>query len=375
MSQQAKMPKVFRFFWVGVLIVLLGKIPVYALTVLGVSFLGQATFPTGFTFEKTEVGGLSGITYDPGRQIYYAISDDRAQKGPARFYTLKTEFEADKLNQEGVSFLKVTALLDERSKPFPPLSVDLEGIAFTGKSLLVASEGDSGQKINPFIREFSLEGRQLRTLPIPQKFLPSVDGKRGVRNNLSLETLALSPNRKYLFTATENALVQDGDKPSLSSGSPCRILRYDWDSGQPNAEFIYITEPLVAGSNPAGNLTTNGLVDLVALGDAHLLSLERSFSLETGNVIRLFDVSVENADNIQGVNSLKGRLSEFRPVQKRLLLDLQAPNLRLDNLEGLTLGAELSDGRKTLVLVSDNNFNPLQVTQFVSLGIKFQQTP
>ena len=38
-----------------------------------------------------------------------------------------------------------------------------------------------------------------------------------------------------------------------------------------------------------------------------------------------------------------------------------------DNLEGMTFGPDLPDGSRTLVLVSDNNFEPLQKTQIVAL--------
>ena len=48
-----------------------------------IDFLGNVNFETGFTFEETEVGGLSGIVYDPANDIYYALSDDPSQNGPA----------------------------------------------------------------------------------------------------------------------------------------------------------------------------------------------------------------------------------------------------------------------------------------------------
>ncbi len=60
-------------------------------TVPQLTFLGQVYFPTGLKFKNTEVGGLSGITYNPSRKIYYAISDDRSSKASARFYTLKID--------------------------------------------------------------------------------------------------------------------------------------------------------------------------------------------------------------------------------------------------------------------------------------------
>ena len=255
------------------------------------------------------------------------------------------------------------------------LFCDSEGIAFSRDSVFVSSEGDTERKINPFIKAFSLTGKLLKMLPIPDKFLPNAKGDVGVRNNLALESLAVTPDRKYLFTATENALVQDGDVPTSQTGTPCRILRYNLVSNQPEKEFVYITEPLVGEPNPPGSFITNGLVDLVAIADDRLLSLERAFSQANGVTIRIFDVSLAKADNIQAIDSLKNRLSQVSPAQKRLLLDLKELNLRLDNLEGLTLGPLLADGRRSLVLVSDNNFNPLQFTQILGFGINFQQTP
>jgi hypothetical protein len=41
------------------------------------SLLGQFDWPDGVQFTGTTVGGLSGITYDAGRDVYYVISDDR----------------------------------------------------------------------------------------------------------------------------------------------------------------------------------------------------------------------------------------------------------------------------------------------------------
>ncbi|XZO01181.1 MAG: esterase-like activity of phytase family protein [Microcoleus sp.] len=339
-----------------------------------IDFIGRVIFPTGSLFGGTEIGGLSGITYDADKQVYYAISDDRSSKAPARFYSIKINLQYGKLEKEQVAFTGVTTLLDENGKSFPELSLDPEGIAFTGNSVFVSSEGDVDRHISPFIKEFSLDGKLLKTLPIPELFLPDDKGTKGIRNNLAFESLTLTPDRKYLFTATENALVQDGGVASLESGSPCRILRYDAVSGNVEREFLYITEPLPAGANPAGKLTTNGLVDLLAIDENRLLSLERAFSLETGTTIKLFEISLEKSDRIEGLESLKSRLSEVSPAQKRLLLDLDTLKVPLDNIEGLTLGPVLGDGSIGLILVSDNNFSPLQETQILGFKIKVQKT-
>ena len=333
-----------------------------------ITFLGEVNFPTGLKFKNTEVGGLSGITYNQDKQIYYAISDDRSRKAAARFYTLKIDLDINKISEETVTFIDVTTLLNENSQPFPSLSIDTEGIALTGESLFISSEGDRKRQIQPFIREFSLAGKQLQNLPIPKKFL--IQAESGIRNNLALENLTITPNKKYLFTATENALIQDGVKANVSTGSPCRILQYDLIKGKPEKEFLYITEPITSKSNNSGVLKINGLVELMALDDTHLLSLERSFSLDTGNVIKLFQVDLSNADNIQKINSLNTHLTPISPAQKELLLDLSNLELISDNIEGMTFGPRLADGRRSLILVSDNNFNPLQLTQFLIFSTK-----
>lgn len=332
-------------------------------TIPQITFLGEVNFPTGLKFAEAEVGGLSGITYNQEKQIYYAISDDRSSKAPARFYTLKIDLNQDTISPETVNFINVTTLLDESGKPFPALSLDPEAISLTGNTLYISSEGDRRREIEPFIREFSLAGKQLKKLPIPEKFLLQPDS--GIRNNLALESLTITPSQKYLFTATENALLQDGLEATINQGSPCRILQYDLVKGQPKKEFLYITESIADTSSRAGGFSTNGLVDLIALDDTHLLSLERSFSLSTGNVIKLFRVNLSEADNIQEIHSLKSQTTTISPVQKELLLDFSTLELVSDNVEGMTFGPILPNGKRSLILVSDNNFNPLQLTQIL----------
>jgi hypothetical protein len=46
------------------------------------------------------------------------------------------------------------------------------------------------------------------------------------------------------------------------------------------------------------------------------------------------------------------------------------PAAKVDNIEGITLGPKLPDGRQSVVLVSDNNFSPSQVTQFLLFAMR-----
>ncbi|AFZ58778.1 esterase-like activity of phytase family protein [Anabaena cylindrica FACHB-243] len=345
-----------------------------AVKITDIDFIGEAILPTGLSFQNTELGGLSGITYDAKSNLYYAISDDRGQKAPARFYTLKIDLSQGKLTKNGVVPVKITTLLDVNNQTFKPNTTDTEGIALTNQAtLFISSEGDVQRFINPFIQKFSLaSGQIISTLPIPNKFLPNQKSLRGIRNNLAFESLTITPDNKTLFTATENASIQDGAAAKPSRGTNCRILQYNLANNQPEQEFLYQTEPITPLFNFTGRFDS-GLTDLLALDNqGHFLSLERSFT-GLGLAISLFQVSLENADNIHKIDSLSTvDITKIKPVKKKLLLDLQTLDVALDNIEGLTLGAKLPDGQTSLILVSDNNFNKLQRTQILAFKLKLE---
>ena len=58
------------------------------------------------------------------------------------------------------------------------------------------------------------------------------------------------------------------------------------------------------------------------------------------------------------------------PARKRLLLDLEKIGLeRVDNIEGISWGPRLENGRRSLVMISDDNFNAQQVTQILAFEV------
>ncbi|MCT7969285.1 esterase-like activity of phytase family protein [Laspinema sp. D1] len=333
-----------------------------------IEYLGEFKIPTGFIFQNTPLGGLSGITYDAQRNLYYALSDDRAIQGPARFYNVEIE-----LNPLVVTPIGVTPLVDKSSRPFPTYTVDPEGIALTRRdTLFISSEGDVERNIQPFIKEFSREGKELQSLPIPDKFI--AQNGQGIRDNQAFESLTLSPSEQFLYTAPETALVQDGEPANLEKGTPVRILQYDLTRGQPAQEFYYLTEPVQTAPKSPDGLSIHSLVELLAWDETKLLSLERGFTEDVGNSVLLYEVSLEGATNIQPMESLKDvDIQNIQLAQKRLLLDLRTLEIPLDNLEGMTFGPKLADGRRSLILVSDNNFNPLQVTQFLVFALTLEE--
>jgi hypothetical protein len=353
---------------------LLNNSQLYAAEISQIEFIGEAILPHNSTLKNNAIGGLSGITYDPKKDVYYAISDDRGEKAPPRFYTLKIDLSKGKLQNGDVVPLGVTTLLNQDNQPFPPGETDTEGIAVTNRdTVFISSEGDGRQLINPFIQEFSLDsGKLLTTLPIPNKFLPDKNRQQGIRNNLAFESLTITPNHQYLFTATENALIQDGPATKPNVGTSSRILQYNLFNNLPEKEFLYPTEPVGQMLNVTGRFSS-GLPDLLALDNrGHFLSIERSF---TGLLfaVSLFEVSLEGADDIQNINSLLAVDSQkIQPAEKKLLLDLTTLDVVLDNIEGLTFGPDLPDGYRSLILISDNNFNSFQRNQFLAFKVKIE---
>ncbi len=215
----------------------------------------------------------------------------------------------------------------------------------------------------------ALDGSHIRALDVPAPYLTAEGGDRGVRRNLGFEPLTVTPDGTLLITGTENALFQDGAPASLESGSPSRLLVFDTATGQARAQYRYRTDPVVAPPAEPEGFHTNGLVELLALDNQTLLALERSYSVGAGNSIRLFRVTLDETGSLDDDGS-KAATTSTPAVAKTLLLKLSNLGLALDNIEGMTFGPDLEDGRRTLILVSDNNFSADQMTQLIALAVE-----
>jgi hypothetical protein len=248
------------------------------------------------------------------------------------------------------------------------LGADPESIRHSPSGTLVwSSEGDATQLQNPAVREMNADGSSIRDFVVPTRYNPTADNSSGIRNNLAFESLTYSPNGKNLFTATEGALYQDGPASTTTNGSTARILKYDVATGLPVGEYAYALDPVADAPIPADQFTVNGLVELLALSGTEFLAVERSFSIGVGYTIKLYQFSTDGATDVSGIDSLAG--GGFIGVEKTLLLDLGGLGITLDNIEGVTFGKTLENGRRSLVLVSDNNFTPGVATQFLAFEV------
>ncbi|MDI6026324.1 esterase-like activity of phytase family protein [Corticibacterium sp. UT-5YL-CI-8] len=328
--------------------------------------LGQIILPTGLKIAGTEFGGISGLDYDAANDLYYAISDDRSEKAPARFYTLKIAI--DEKGVHGLDIVSSRPLLDAAGKPFASKDVDPESIRFnvaTG-TFYWTSEGDLTGR--PAVRESRLDGTLAREFPVPETYMPNAEKTRGVQNNLAFEVLTISPDGKTLLVGTENALVQDGDKATLEAGSRSRILAFDIASGDVKAEYAYDTDPIFTKSTQEPFWNDNGMSEIATVGE-DLLTVERSYALGVGNQISFYRASFAGASDVKGAASLKDM--QVAPLKKEPFMRIGEGDfgLDIDNIESITWGPEIG-GRKTIVIASDNNFNPLQFTQFVAFQIE-----
>src|ERR1700743_3538124 len=341
------------------------------------SYLGQSQVGFDAVFDGTVIGGLSAITYDPGRQLYYVISDDRSEKNPARFYTVRIA-----LSDKGITDVTFTAphpLLDRSGQPFRPLTTsttpptippDPEGIAFDpGRQRLYwSSEGErltaGPVLLDPWVRATGLDGAYLGQFTLPANLAMSVQ-HTGPRRNKALEGLTLTPDGQSLFASMEDPGYNDG--PATNGDQPVltRVTKFDVATGAPTAQYAYPMEP------PAPPADLNGVSDLVALSDSTFLVLERSGAVPP--TIRIYRAEIGAATDVLAVPSMRD--VKVIPMNKTLAVDLSGtPGLAthdnpLDNVEGITLGPKLPDGRQSVVLVSDNNFSATQITQFLLLAM------
>ena len=302
---------------------------------------------------------------------------NRPTGDPVRYYTVAIDLADGTLDAGDVEFVDVTQLFETRRIPFPPGGLDPEGLVLGRQGFLfMSSEGNifANPIIDPFIKRYNLNGRTTATLPIPDKYIPNgVD--RGVRFNLSFESLNVTPDGHSLVTAGEGALFQDGPAPTFTNGSLARILLYDLPQRTPIGEYVYEVAPWAEPSTIFG---VNGIVEVLPIDDVGtMLVMERSFSVGgvlgggTGNSVVINEVSTQGATDVLGIDALfdGGSPIPFTPVSQRGVFAFDDLGIPIDNIEGMTFGPSLPDGRHTLVIVSDNNFSAGQFTQFVLLAL------
>lgn len=331
-----------------------------------VSLLGSGPLilPGGLKVDGLDVGGLSALARVEG-DVYQALVDGQKET-PSR--VLELRFAVTGQGVEPPAGLKTADIPRSflRLNGFTGDTLDTEGmVVWPSGGLLISSETEPG------IRSFGPDGRVLRALPVPEIFRLVNDGPTGIKPNEGFEALTATVDGKTVWTTTETALKQDAAEAERARFNPVRLLRYDLrhqETGQsfePAAQYVYEVEPVPETGN---DFWVRGVVELLALPEGGLLALEREFVTGLGNRVQLFRVEIGDATDVSALPALAGQ--SYRPVKKTLLYDFADAGFLPDNLEGMAFGPDLPNGDRTLVLVSDDNFNPvLQATQLVALRL------
>lgn len=338
-------------------------------------FIGEQRLPYRMTYQGTLVGGLSGIDYDAANDEWVMISDDRSQHNPARYYRAKLAY--DEHGFTSVQLTGVTTLLQPDGSAYPSKQAyrpgvgmvpDLETMRVDPRdgSIWYGSEGDVRLSLDPFVRHAQRDGRYLSTLPLPPLFTVDKAQKSGPRNNQAFEGLSFTPDGNTLWVSLEGPMYQDGPAPDPDHGAHNRITHFTRD-GKVLGQYVYPLDAIPARPGP-GKDADNGVSEILAIGNTRMLALERAgVQGENGayhTFVRIYQIDAADATDVRHLPTLQG--ASYTPMEKRLVLDLSTLNLpMIDNLEGLAFGPVLPNGHRSLVLVSDDNFNHAQVTQFL----------
>ena len=323
------------------------------------------------------LGGFSALEYTGRGDRYIALPDRGPDDGETgylcRTQTLDIRVDPGASRPVTVSVVATTVLRDEEGRPFSGdarriTEDDETGVRFDPEGLRVTDDGGFwvSEEYGPQVIRFDAGSHAVRRLEVPAYFRVSnpADSKKaenaanetGRASNKGMEGLAISADGRTLTGIMQHVLLQDGERPEPGGkphGRNVRVVQFDLDSGE-TQEFVYRTDG-----------DEMGISEILAVDDTRFLVLERDGELGSAAAKKgLTLIDTAGATNVHGTAALPaGELpASITPVAKRWVLDLLDPSYGLageampEKIEGLTFGPDLPDGRRTLVLSSDNDF-------------------
>lgn len=334
----------------------------------------------GESFPHNQFGGIGAIDYSGSGQRYLLLPDRGPHDGVAefscRFHWAEIQIDPSASPSVRMALLSTTRFVNKKDQQLVGLASAFDqehpnrGLRFDPEGARI---GEAGQifvsdEYGPSVCEFASSGKLVRRFKVPAKFRPtqlSADpieenskNSVGRQANGGFEGLALTPDGKKLFAFTQRPLLQDSlataEDPKKRLGIHNRILELDVQSGA-TREFVYPLEH-----------STHGVSEVLAVNDHEFLVLERDgkAGLEAA-FKKVFHIDLANATDASSVDPLPPMQlpTEIKPVKKSLLFDFLDPRFGLtgekcpEKFEGITFGPPLRDGRKTLVVSVDNDFN------------------
>ncbi len=339
------------------------------------TLISSAEIPFHQEFKGTKIGGFSGIDYDATNDIYYLISDDRAMYGDARFYTAKIHLSTNRI--DSIAFKNVVSLKNSAGEKFsnwdqiPSKSIDPEDMRFNPKTntLVWASEGarvvkeDFSVLQNPAITSTALNGNFVNEFHLPGN-LTMQKKELGPRSNGVLEGLTFDKKYKTIYANIEDPLYEDDTEATTTKGGFIRLYKFNVKSRKNIAQYAYILDPIAHEPNPKEAFAVNGVSAIQYYDKDKLLVVERSYSVgRQACTIKVYLCDMSKATDVKNLASLKNQ--SFTVASKKLILNMDELGVFIDNIEGVTFGPKLANGKQSLLFVSDNNFSDKQKTQIL----------
>ena len=247
-----------------------------------------------------------------------------------------------------------------------PTRFDPEGVAFNGSTGLFISD-----EYGPSICEFDLSGRRKCVMNIPAAYIAptspndarpgDLTSATGCLRNRGFEGLTISSDGRKLYAISQSALAQDGGY----EGRWLRLLELDTTTGA-SKQFGYRLSD-----------AKHVISELLWAGDEDLLVLERD--TRRGKDARsksIYRVLLGDAEDVSHVPSLRHAPKSLSRLRKKLLIDLLDPKHGLagqsmpGKLEGLAWAAPLADGRRVLLVTSDNDFYVREPTRIYAFAVR-----
>jgi hypothetical protein len=330
-------------------------------------WLGEYTRPARTVYPQlpdgAKYGSLSGLAPDQQSKQWVAVSDDRVE---SRLVWVNVTFGPKGLE---VLPVRVQALRAAPGVPATALEADLEAIvALPNGTFVAAEEGHvrDGDVWPPSLLQVTRDGLVTGVIAFPKEFQITGDGKSGLRDNQGFEGLAITPGGR-LIAGLEQPLFEDG-AVTFDRGAAGRLIEFEPSGStfRPGRQWRYVISP-TPRIEQFDDLCTdgeNGLVELLALSETRLISMERSCVTTrdkqfTANTVQLFSVELVGGD------ARKRLLLDFESLQPRLSSALS----RLENFEALAFGP-IVNGTPTLLIASDDNFRESQKTSFLLFGMR-----
>ena len=338
-------------------------------------------------------GGISALEYTGKDDLYIALPDrgpkDGAVDWNCRFHVVKISLEPG--NTEPEFSIKQTVIMRDGEKTFSGLATRFKADAektsrFDPEGVRIAANGNLyvADEYGPHIIEFNRSGQKVAQLKSPGRYKvahpkatkaeENAANHSGRQGNRGVEGLAIQKDKNQLFGLFQSPLLQDCER--LENGKPtglnCRLFEYQADT-ELTREFVY---PL--------DKPKNKLNEILRISDHQFLVIERDGKTgaesEFKKIIRIDVAACSDVKNMKRLppNKLP---SGIKPVEKTTFIDLLDPGFGLageqmpEKIEGLSFGPDLADGRKTLLVASDNDFAVEQPTIIYCFAMGMETTP